>query len=286
MSKEKIQKTDESQNALTESNPSLITIIETAIKIPGVRVSRHDFLYAQFKNLPEELLVQILENGPVSAGISQDELHKKAKKLINDRTLFSTTASFLSGLPGGIAMAATIPADMAQYYGVALRLAQELAYLYGEPDFWIEDGLDESKIKNQLILYCGVMLGVSGAAQAVRVLAAALGKQVMKKLPQKALTKTFIYPIVKSIVKAFGGKMTKTVFANGVSKAVPIIGGVVSGGLTFISMRPMGTRLMDALRKANFDYTEEDLQNDIQYIKKEQEKVQSEENAENETCST
>lgn len=286
MSKKKTQKPDESQNALTESNPSLITIIETAIKIPGVRVSRHDFLCKQFEKLPKDVVETILEKGPVSAGCTEEELHKKATKLINDRTLFSTTASFLSGLPGGLAMAATIPADMAQYYGVALRLAQELAYLYGEPDFWIEDGLDESKIKNQLILYCGVMLGVSGAAQAVRVLAAALGKQVMKKLPQKALTKTFIYPIVKSIVKAFGGKMTKTIFANGVSKTIPIIGGVVSGGLTFVSMRPMGTRLLDALRKVRFDYTEEDLQNDIRYIEAEEEKLTSEEKGENENQST
>lgn len=281
MKKEKTQNSSKDQTALAESNPSLITIIETAIKIPGVRVSRHDFLHKQFEKCPKDVLDNILENGPVAAGCSEEDLRKKATKLINDRTLFSTAASFLSGLPGGLAMAATIPADMLQYYAVSLRLAQEIAYLYGESDFWIEDGLDESKVKNQLVLYCGVMLGASGAAQAIRVLAASLGKQAMKKLPQKALTKTFIYPIVKSIVKTFGGKMTKTIFANGISKAIPVVGGVVAGGLTFVSMRPMGTRLMNALDKANFDYTEEDLQNDMQDIQAENEKMQSEEKTEN-----
>ena len=31
-------------------------------------------------------------------------------------------------------MAATIPADVLQFFGMALRLAQELSYLYGAKD--------------------------------------------------------------------------------------------------------------------------------------------------------
>ena len=41
----------------------------------------------------------------------------------------TTALSFAAGIPGGLAMAATIPADVAQFFGMALRLAQELAYL-------------------------------------------------------------------------------------------------------------------------------------------------------------
>lgn len=47
-----------------------------------------------------------------------------AKRIINERTIVSTGASFVAGLPGGLAMAATIPADMLQFYGIALRMAQ------------------------------------------------------------------------------------------------------------------------------------------------------------------
>lgn len=163
-------------------------------------------------------------------------------------------------------MAATIPADMLQYYGVALRMAQELAYLYGEGDLWNGDFLDNDKVTNQLILYCGVMLGASGAAQAVRVMSSALAKQIMKKLPQKALTRTFYYPVIKTVCKFFGVSMTKNVFAKGVSKAVPILGGVVSGGITFATLRPMGQRLADTLDQAHFSYTEADFQEDWQDI--------------------
>ena len=249
-----------------EMNISLENVVATAIQVPGVKVNRELFLREQFQKESKELIETIVENGPVNAQISQDTLRKMAKKIINERTIVSTGASFVAGLPGGLAMAATIPADMLQFYGVALRMAQELAYLYGEADLWNGDFLDNDKVTNQLILYCGVMLGASGAAQAVRVMSSAVAKQILKKLPQKALTKTFYYPIVKGICKFFGVSMTKSLFAKGVSKAVPILGGVVSGGITFATLRPMGQRLADTLDEAHFSYTEEEFHEDWEDI--------------------
>ena len=122
-------------------------------------------------------------------------------------------------------MAATIPADIIQFYSVALRMAQELVYLYGETDMWCEGTPDSDKVTNQLILYCGVMLGATGAAQTVRVMSSALAKQAIKTLPQKALMTTFYYPVVKAILKFFGVSVTKSTFAKGVSKVIPVVGG-------------------------------------------------------------
>ena len=249
-----------------EMNISLENVVATAIQVPGVKVNRELFLREQFQKESKELIESIVENGPVNAQVSQDTLRKMTKKIINERTIVSTGASFVAGLPGGLAMAATIPADMLQFYGVALRMAQELAYLYGEADLWNGEFLDNDKVTNQLILYCGVMLGASGAAQAVRMMSSALSKQILKKLPQKALTKTFYYPIVKGICKFFGVSMTKNLFAKGVSKAVPILGGVVSGGITFATLRPMGQRLADTLDEAHFSYTEEEFHEDWEDI--------------------
>lgn len=246
----------------TKSLPSLVGVISTAIQIPGVKVNRNAFLGEQFKDAPPETLEAVLNVGPVEAGCSRKELRKIAYRLVQKKTLLSTGASFLAGIPGGFTMAATIPADMLQFYGVALGLAQEVSYLYGADDLWSGDILDEEKVTNQLILYCGVMLGASGAAQTIRVLSSSLAKQALKKLPQQALTKTFYYPIIKSIAKAFGTKMTKEVFAKGVSKAVPIIGGVVSGGITFATLRPMGIRLVDTLDEAHFTYSKADFESD------------------------
>lgn len=253
----------EKQNMVVAGNESsLANVIATIIKLPGVKVNRELFLRQQFAKCSRENVERIVEVGPVEAGCDQKTLRHLASGLINNRTLMSTAASFAAGLPGGFAMAATIPADMVQFYAVALRTAQELAYLYGESDFWDGSELNMDMVTSQLILYCGVMLGASGAASTVRVMSSALAKQALKKLPQKALTKTFYYPVVKSIAKAFGVKMTKSVFAKGVSKAIPLIGGVVSGGITFASMIPMCKRLADTMEKAHFDYSEEALARD------------------------
>jgi len=57
------------------------------------------------------------------------------------------------------------------------------------------------------------------------------------------LTKTLYYPIVKKVLAIFGTKLTKSSFAKGISKVIPVVGGVVSGGLNLASMKPMANRL-------------------------------------------
>ena len=44
-----------------------------------------------------------------------------------------------------------------------------------------------------------------------------------------------------------GQKITKKTVEKTITKAVPVVGGVVSGGLTYATFRPMGRRLADTL---------------------------------------
>ena len=254
------------QKEQASTDLALTNVISQALKIPGIQVNRRAFLAEQFKAESKDDLNVILDIGPVEAGLTREQLLQKARKIVWERTMFSSAASFMAGLPGGWTMAATIPADILQFYAVALRMAQEIMYLYGERDLWADGAPDDERIMNQLLLYCGTMFGVSSASAAVRAMSSALAKQIAKKLPQKALTKTFYYPIVKAIAKFFGAKMTKDIFAKGVSKALPIVGGVVSGGITLVSMRPMGLRLVNAFDTSKFHYTEEMFQNDIDTV--------------------
>lgn len=248
---------------LSGTDNAIVQVIETAIKIPGVKVNRDAFLMSMFQKKDNDLKDKILRTGPIEAGIERKELLSLSKSLVTNRTLKSTAISFTAGLPGGVAMAATIPADTLQYFGVALRLAQEIAYLYGEEDLWSEGNLNEEKVMNTLILYCGVMFGASGASATLRVLASQLGKQALKKIPSMTLTKTFYYPIIKSTVRFFGGRMTREIFGKAVAKAIPILGGVVSGGITFATLRPMGSRLVKDLDTAKFSYNKEELEIDL-----------------------
>ena len=244
---------------------ALESIISSAVQIPGVKVSRNKFLSEVFAegNYP---IQDVLDKGPLEVGVTKEELKLLATKLIFKRTSQSSIASFVTGIPGGFAMAATIPADILQFFGMSLRLAQEISYLYGSEDLWQDEQVDVEKIRNQLILYCGVMFGVSGAVSGVRVISTQLAKTTLKKLPQKALTKTFWYPIIKKIGAALSLKVTKTTVANGASKAIPVIGGVISGSLNFVSMMPMANRLQSTFEKAIFDYSDDEFEKDIEHI--------------------
>ena len=62
-----------------------------------------------------------------------------------------------------------------------------------------------------------------------------------------------------------GVKVTKAGFAKGVSKAVPIVGGVISGGTSYVSMNHMGHRLSEVLSESIF-YTEADYNKDYNEI--------------------
>lgn len=64
----------------------------------------------------------------------------------------------------------------------------------------------------------------------------------------KALTKGTIYPIVKSVSKWFGVKMTKGVFAEFFKKAIPVVGGVLGGGLTYATFKPCCEKLRKVLK--------------------------------------
>lgn len=257
------------------SNIMLEEIICKAIQIPGVKVDRNKFL-AEIFSSKVDLLENIINNGPIRVGITREEINNIANRLIMKKTSQSSIASFAAGIPGGLAMAATIPADILQFFGMSLRLAQELSYLYGADDLWKNGKIDDEKVKNQLILYCGVMFGVSGAVSGVRVLSTQVAKTALKKIPQKALTKTFWYPMIKKICSFVGYTLTKKTLASGVSKAIPVIGGVISGTINFASMMPMARKLNDTLDNATFDYSEEEFNRDIELLSNETGKVSEE----------
>lgn len=264
---------------------SLETAVSAAVKIPGVKVERNKFLAECFSDYTQ-LLPEILEKGPVEASISREDINKFARKLILQRTSESSLASFAAGIPGGLAMAVTIPADVLQFFGMSLRLAQELSYLYGAKDLWKDGDVDDERVRDQLLLYIGVMFGVSGATAGLRLFSSQIAKTTLKKLPQKALTKTFWYPLVKKICSAIGIKVTKSTVAKGLAKVIPIIGGVFSGGLTFASMMPMANRLHQTLDQACFAYTEEELENDFVVVESISEEPEPEETTKNTVVQT
>ncbi|TCI45977.1 MULTISPECIES: bacteriochlorophyll 4-vinyl reductase [unclassified Exiguobacterium] len=244
-------------------------LMTNAVKLPGVKVDRREFLAQSFsRHVPASQLAEIMEKGPIGANVPLALIKKIAKRNIANQTMKSSSASFAAGLPGGIGLAATIPADTAQFFGFSLRLAQETGYLYGYDDFWENGELDVDRVNGDLVLFLGVMFGVGGATATIKALSAQLSKQALKQLPKKALTKTVYFPIIKKMSAMIGFKMTKDTFAKGVSKMIPLAGGVISGGLTFSSMTKMGNRLLHVLEDS-VNMTEEELVESFAEMKRE-----------------
>ena len=241
-------------------------VIIMGLKVPGVRIDRAHFLQKEFQTkLPKEVIDDAIAYNPLHAGISLELINNIADEVIKyERTCVSGISAAL-GMPGGIAMAATIPTDIAQYYGYMLRATQKLMYLYGFPAINMEEKGQtfDSETLNILIICLGVMYGAAGASNALKAMAKALAAGVEKQLLRRALTKGTIYPIVKSVAKWFSVKMTKEVFAGFFKKAIPVVGGVIGGGITFLSFKPCCDKLKASLQNtmlSNPDYcpTEED----------------------------
>lgn len=241
-------------NAIDENGNGEIDIEDVIIKglkIPGIKINRAEFLQKQFYKLyPQETIDVAISESPMKANIPVKEIDKIADEVIKfERNCVSGISTALS-VPGGVAMVATIPADIAQYYGYLLRATQKLLYLYGFPqiDFEEQGSKFDDATMNTLIICFGVMFGTAGANNALKAVAKALSVGVEKELLKKALTKGTVYPIVKSVAKWFGVKMTKEVFSGFFKKAIPLVGGLIGGGITYLSFKPCCEKLKKTLQ--------------------------------------
>lgn len=219
--------------------------IGAVAKLPVVRVDRAAFLRRHFASSPH--LDVILASGP-QAVYSTESLRAKANSIIKNSAAKTSAASFAAGLPGNPAiMVAAGGADVAQYFGFAINLAQQLAYLFGEDELFDGGGQLPEAAQMRVIAYLGAMFGAAGAAALVSQTSRLAGANIGKRVAAQALTKTAWYPLVKKVGAMIGQQVTKKTVEKTITKAVPVVGGVVSGGLTYVTFRPMGNRLADAL---------------------------------------
>ena len=230
-------------------------VLDASAKLPGVRINRASYLRAALtRYCSEEQIERAIAESPAAAGVPLEVITEVANTSIAFETTKATGLSTLAGIPGGFAMIGTVPADLVQYFGHVLRIAQKLAYIYSWPDLFADDGEDlDEATESMLILFVGVMFGVQLAQTGVSKVSTMIAGQVLKKLPQQALTKGTIYPVVKKVASYLGIRMTKQLFAGGVAKFVPVVGAVLSGGLTLGTFLPMSKRLQKHL--ANLELT-------------------------------
>lgn len=235
-----------------EAQQFAIAFLKKVIRLRGVRIDRAQFLKAELhkRGIGATAIERAIRENPAAAGISPVMLDEIAASAIDFETGKSTALSFAAGLPGGFAMLGTVPADITQFYVHAFRVMQKLAYIYGWQSFLndIEDIDDETL--GMFAAFLGVMMGIGGASTSLSFFAVQVARPaVQKKIASVALTKTAWYLPMKQTLRIIGVQVTKQSFAKTVSKVVPVVGGVVSGGLTFVTLKVQSKRLMTHLRE-------------------------------------
>lgn len=240
-------------------------IMQRAASLKVVKINRGDFLRSEIKRrLPEIDADFAVETTPAETGIAPEDLDRMAIDVIDLETKKCAGLSFLAGIPGGLAMVGTVPADLAQYFVHVMRIEQKLAYIYGWQTFLNEEDEVDDETVMKLVVLMGVMMQVGGAANAVTTFAANTARAGIEKAIQKqALTKTFWYNPMKKVLRYLGVNLTKQTFAKTASKVVPVIGGAISGGMTYMAYKPGAERLRRYLRSLPTSGIDETLYPDI-----------------------
>lgn len=225
-----------------------LRLINTLCALPMVRVNREAFLSQQFKHHPQR--AAIVANGPQTV-LSVAELRQEAQRLIDQSTRHTAMVSFAAGLPSvPIVSALTIGGvDAAQYFAFALKLAQQLAFLFGERAFFDKEQRHVPEtVTVRLLAYLGAMFGASGASLLINKTAARASQHLARHATGRTLTSSATWgPLVRFVGRAIGKKLTHRSVHQVATKAIPLIGGILSGSLTYWTFKPLGQRLADTL---------------------------------------
>ena len=236
----------------SEAERRALEFLSKVVRVRGVRINRDEFLRQELSKLhmSDDAIASAIDSNPLLAGVALTEIDRIADEAISYETNKSAAISFVAGIPGGFAMLGTIPADLMQYYVHALRIMQKLAYLYGWGEL-LPDGREaDDDTLGVLAVFFGVMLGVGGAAQSLTAFARVAAKTAYQNhATKRALMSITWYPVVKYSLRLIGINITKSTAAKGFSKVVPVIGGFVSSGLTFMALQSQSILLKDNLRE-------------------------------------
>ena len=213
------------------------------LNIPGAKVDRVEFLVEALRpHCTDEEIKKAALQRPIDV-IPLKLINQLATECINEQTKKATIFSTVTGVPGGIAVFFAIPADLLQYYCQTLIIAQKLAYLYGYPDLCDQKGHLIESSYDVLTIFLGVMLGSTTANEAFKQLSETFAEHTTMRMPQVGVSETMWYPLVKGVSKWIRTKFVKGSVTKRLSKAVPVIGGVVAGFLTYKTFKPNAKRL-------------------------------------------
>ena len=161
--------------------------------------------------------------------LKNSDTKKAAKSFINYQIAKCTTSGFLTSFGGFITLPISIPANIGSVLYVQMRMISCLAYM---------GGYDTESDQVQTLIYA-CLAGVS-LDQVVKQVGIKFGtkfaQSLVKKIPGKVLTK-----INQKVGFRFLTKFGTKGLIN-IGKAVPVVGGIISGGFDFVETKIIADR--------------------------------------------
>jgi hypothetical protein len=224
------------------------SLLENVLKLPGAKVDRWAFLEKEFGgHCSYDTMKRVEEAGTRKAEVPEALMDKTAARVVNGQAASAAAISFVSGLPGGLAMLGTLPIDLVQYYYNLVVTAQKLAYIYGWPEL---DGDNPDSLHSTITVFIGIMTGTVTVERELASLSKELEGEVVKKLSCVALAKAGLLILAKQAAGILGARLFWQGYTGLAIKTVPLAGGLVSGGITLATFLPMANTLKNELRKA------------------------------------
>lgn len=165
-----------------------------------------------------------------------DSVENAAKAMIDSQVLKCSASGFLTSLGGLVTLPVTLPANIASVLIMQLRMIVTLAYMGG---YDIES--DEVKTLSYACLLgnamaeplkeAGVQMSIQAATKVTSSLLAKTSDRTIALISNKAMTS-----VNKSIATKLAAKLGTKGMA-GLSKAVPLLGGVVGGTMDLVSTK-------------------------------------------------
>lgn len=172
-----------------------------------------------------------------------------AKSLINNSVIKCGTSGFVTGLGGLATMIATLPANITSVMYIQLRMCCAIAKMAG---------YDIHSDQVQTLIYaCLTGSAVSDVLKQAGIkFGNKLGVAMIKKIPSKTLT-----VINQKVGFRFITKFGEKGIIN-LGKVVPVIGGVIGGGIDVASTRIIGNNAYKIFMKGELP-TYKDVENEI-----------------------
>ncbi|MEU8071021.1 EcsC family protein [Micromonospora sp. NPDC048169] len=152
-------------------------------------------------------------------GTPAEDVDKVISRLIKESVMAAGSAGFVTGLGGFVTLPITLPANVAGALIINVRLAGAIAYLRGYD-------LDDPHTQ--------AMIPLVAVGSNIQSTLSTLGAQIGVKLTEQAIRKVSI-DLIRKINQKLGFMLlakygTKRALIT-LAKAVPLVGGVVGGGI-------------------------------------------------------